>query len=407
MERYISLLGFFVFVALAWCLSDNRRKIRYRTLVVGVAVQFGLAAFIFLTPLGESLRNSGKLGIESLNDCAAKGAISVFGTDIYSTKSLLCTALPVIIFFSALTAVLFHLGVLQWVTRVGAWLMARLLGTSGSESVCTTANIFVGMNTAPLMIRPYLGTMTRSELMLLMVGGLATSAGGTMAAYSMTFGVNAGHLVVASILSAPAAIVVAKLMIPETEESPTYGKVKVEVRRESVGVIDAACRGASEGMKIAITVAAMLIAFVSLVALMNLILGWIGTVGGEPLTWQRILGWLFSPFAWLLGVPPQDVSSVGYLLGEKTVTNEFIAYGSLQSMMPGAAETGTLSARSVVICTYALCGFANFGSIAVMIGGISTLIPERRADLARLGIRSLIGGVLVTLMTAALAGVFL
>jgi len=409
MEHLISLLGFFVFIAIAWGLSQNRWRVNLRTVISGIVLQFVLAA-VFLFPIIREWAFAGARNCaETLNGYAMQGAEFVFGKDICESQPVFILILPIIIFFSSLTAVLFYLGILQWATKIGAWVMKAVLGISGSESVCTAANVFLGMTTAPLTIRPYLKTMTRSELMLLLTGGMATSAGGTMIAYT-SFGADAGHLIVASILSAPAAVVVAKIMNPETEDSPTLGRVKIDIPQQADGVIDAACRGASEGVRLAINIAAMLIAFVALVALLNGLLSVIGPVGGAPLTWERILGWAFYPLAWLLGVPGQDVYTVGQLLGTKTVLNEFFAYGAMQPMLPGAETVQgvhQLTPRGAAITTYALCGFANFGSIAVLIGGLGTLIPERQKDLAQLGLRSMIAGTLATLMTAAMAGIFL
>ena len=318
-----------------------------------------------------------------------------------SRQAFAYTVLPTVIFFASLTAVLFHLGVLQLVVRGMARLMVWVMDTSGSESLSTAANVFVGMNVAPLTIRPYLATMTRSELMAMMTGGMATVAGGTMAAYA-AMGADAGHLMVASVMSAPAALVVAKIMVPETEESLTKGVVKIDVPRTDSNVLDAACRGAGEGLKLALNIAEMLIAFIALVYLCNWALSALPAVGGEPLSLERILGWLFSPLAWIMGVEWKDAHAVGTLLGEKTVFNEFIAYQHLTTDMKD-----TLSPRSVTIATYALCGFANFGSIAVMIGGIGGLAPTRRRDFAQLGFRSLVGGSLAAFMTASVAGMLI
>jgi CNT family concentrative nucleoside transporter len=279
--------------------------------------------------------------------------------------------------------------------------MDWVMDISGSESLCTAANVFVGISTAPLVIRPYLETMTRSEVMLMLVGGMATVAGGPMAAYA-GMGADAGHLMAASLMSAPAAVVIAKIMVPETETSVTKGEVKIDVAVDDTNVLDAACRGAGEGLMLALNVAAMLIAFIALVHMLNWFLSPLPDVAGEPLTLQRVLGWLLAPLAWLMGVPWQDAPIVGTLIGEKTVFNEFVGYMSLTQ-----TYADELSPRSFTIATYALCGFANFGSIAVMIGGIGGLVPSRRPDLARYGLRSMIGGALAAFMTASVAGILL
>lgn len=357
------------------------------------------------TAPGQRLFDWSRTLIGGLIECSDAGARFVFGPFFFEkpfdNPPFAYTVLPTVIFFASLTAVLFHLGVLQLVVKGMARLMVWVMDTSGSESLSTAANVFVGMTVAPLTIRPYLATMTRSELMAMMTGGMATVAGGVMAAYA-AMGADAGHLMVASVMSAPAALVVAKIMVPETEESVTKGVVKIDVPRTDSNVLDAACRGAGEGLKLALNIAAMLIAFIALVYLCNWALSALPAVGGEPLSLERILGWLFSPLAWIMGVEWKDAHAVGTLLGEKTVFNEFIAYGHLTTDMKD-----TLSPRSVTIATYALCGFANFGSIAVMIGGIGGLAPTRRRDFAQLGLRSLVGGSLAAFMTASVAGMLI
>jgi CNT family concentrative nucleoside transporter len=318
--------------------------------------------------------------------------------------------------------VFFHLGILQWAVRLMARIMVWVMDTSGAESLAASANVFIGMTTAPLMIRPYLQTMTRSEIMAMMTGGMATAAGSTLPIY-VAMGADPGHLMVASLLSAPASLVIAKIMVPECEESPTKGVVKVEIPRRDANILDAACRGASDGLKLSLNIAAMLIAFIALVALLNWVLAggsdladWcfarLGAqeaqpltvkqiLGGQELELQLILGWLGTPFAWVMGVEWQDASKVGAALGVKTVLNEVYAYGHLQQIQQ------VISPRSHAIATYALCGFANFGSIAVMIGGISGLAPDRRKDFAKYGFRSMIGGALAAFMTAAIAGMLI
>ena len=327
------------------------------------------------------------------------GAIFVFGGDLVEGHFAF-SVLPVVIFVSTLTAVLFYLGVLQFIVKIMAWVMVRVMDVSGSESLATSANVFVGMTEAPLVIRPYLKTMTHSEIMAMMTGGMATVAGGVMAAYA-AMGADPGHLLAASIMSAPASLVIAKIMLPEKEKSPTLGTVRVEIPKQDVNVLDAACRGASEGLKLSLNVAAMLIAFIALVACANWILSLLPDLGGAPLTLQRVLGWVFAPLAWIMGIESADASKVGMLLGEKTILNEFIAYMDLRDC------ADKISDRSFVIATYALCGFANFGSIAVQIGGIGGLVPERRKDFAKYGFRAMIGGTLAAYMTACIAGMLI
>jgi len=298
-------------------------------------------------------------------------------------------------------ATLFHLGVIQRVVKGMAWVMVRVMDTSGTESLAASAEVFVGMTESPLVIRPYLPSMTRSELMAMMTAGMGTVAGGVMAAY-VAMGMDAGHLLAASLMSAPASLVIAKIMVPETEESPTKGVVRIDVPREDVNVLDAACRGAADGLKLALNVAAMLLAFIALVALLNWALSSLAPhVAGAPLTLERILGWILAPLAWIIGVEWKDAPQVGMLLGKKIILNEYLAYADLAKLQ------STLSPRSFTIATYALCGFANFASIAVQIGGVSGLAPSRRADFAKLGFRAMIGGALATMMTATIAGMLL
>jgi concentrative nucleoside transporter, CNT family len=281
--------------------------------------------------------------------------------------------------------------------------MMRLMGTSGAESLSASANIFVGQTEAPLLIRPYVGTMTLSELMAVMTGGFATVAGGVLVAY-VGMGVDAGHLIAASVMSAPAALVMAKIMFPETEVSQTAGTVRVRVERPWVNVIDAAAQGAADGLRLALNVGAMLLAFIALIAMVNSGLGWLGGwVGAPQLTLELLLGWIFRPLAFLMGVPWGETLQVGSLLGIKTVVNEFVGYVEMQRMV----AAGDLSPRATVIATYALCGFSNFSSIAIQIGGIGGIAPERKGDLARLGLRAMIAGSLACFQTATIAGILL
>ena len=406
--RLVSLIGLFAMLFLAWLCSENRRAMNWRLIVSGVLLQAALGAVLLRSPPGQHAFELARNFITNLISCSDEGAKFIFSPFFWNREyfpggpPFLISVLPTVIFFSSLTAVLFYLGVLQWVVKAMAWVMVWVMDTSGSESLCTSANVFVGMTTAPLTIRPYLATMTRSELMAMMTGGMATVAGGVMAAYA-AMGADAGHLMVASVMSAPAALVVAKIMVPEREQSPTKGMVRIEVPRQDANLLDAACRGAAEGLKLALNIAAMLIAFIAIVHMLNWGLSELPSLGGSPLTLQRILGWLGAPLAWLMGVPWSDAPTVGRLLGEKTIFNEFVAYQSLCS--PEVRDV--ITPRSFTIATYALCGFANFGSIAVMIGGIGGLAPERRRDFAALGFRSLIGGALAAFMTAATAGMLL
>ncbi|MBN2293900.1 MAG: NupC/NupG family nucleoside CNT transporter, partial [Pirellulales bacterium] len=398
-ERIISFCGLIVMMLVAWALSYDRSKMNFRLIVSGVVLQLVIGLLILCTGPGEYVFSFTRNLMLGLIGCSDEGSKFVFGTFFFEAPferpPFAYTVLPTVIFFSTLTAVLFHLGVLQFVVRVMARVMIWVMDTSGSESLCASANVFVGITTAPLVIRPYIANMTRSELMAMMTGGMATAAGGPLAAY-VAMGLDAGHLMVASLMAAPASLVIAKIMVPETQESETKGVVKAEVPRQDTNVLDAACRGAGEGLKLSLNIAAMIIAFIALVYLFNWTLAgawngyqWLADSCGlarlpdEPITLQWILGWFFAPVAWIMGIQWQDARAVGMLLGEKTVFNEFIAYYHLTTEVKD-----TISPRSFVIATYALCGFANFGSIAIMIGGIGGLVPSRRQDFARMGLRS-------------------
>jgi CNT family concentrative nucleoside transporter len=414
-QNAISLLGIFVLLGIAWLLSNNRRLFPWRAAAWGLGLQFSLALLLLKTPWGQAVFAGARTFVNRLLGFTDAGASFMWG-NLYRTSQDLVTyvnpeaghiqvtdsvtgqlvpvgtvfvihILPTVIFFSSLMALLYHLRVMQGLIRGMAWVMRKTMGTSGSESFSCAANVFVGQTEAPLVIRPYLPTMTRSELMAVM-------AGGVMAAY-VRFGVDAGHLLAASVMSAPAALVVAKIMFPETEDSPTRGEVTLQVQREYSNVLDAAAGGAGDGLKLAANIGAMLLAFISLVAMINYGLGLAG------LSLQQIFGWVFSPIAWVMGVPWSEAAVFGNLLGTKIAVNEFVGYIELVA----ARDAGALSPRSVVIGTYALCGFANFSSIAIQIGGIGTIAPGRRADVAGLGLRAMAGGAIASWVTATIAGV--
>ena len=415
MERFVSLLGLVTMLALAWLISDNRKKMNWRLILSGVALQLALAALLLGTPLRTRVFDLVGAMMTGFINCSDRGAEFVFGKfffdasfkETYGGTPFAFTVMPAVIVFSSLTAVLFYLGILQLLVKAMARVMVWVMDVSGAESLCAAANVLVGMTTAPLVIRPYLESMTRSELMAMMTAGMATVAGGTMVAYvgmapdPETAATLAGHLAIASLISAPASLVIAKIMVPETEHSPTKGRVTIDVPRTDANILDAACRGAAEGLKLVLNIVAMLIAFIALVHLINWALSPLPQFAGEPLTLQRFLGWLCAPLAWIMGVEWKDAHTVGILIGEKTIFNEFVAYHSLMQCKDA------LSPRSFTIATYALCGFANFGSIAVTIGGIGGLAPGRRKDFARYGFRSMIGGALAAFMTAAIAGMLL
>lgn len=406
MERYISAFGLFVMIGLAWLMSTHRRRVNWRLVAMGLLLQFGFAWLTLKT-------EPGRLTFDALGELFSKvldfvdaGASFVFGKE-FRNYYFAFRVLPTIIFFSSLMSVLYHLGVMQRIVKLMSWVMQRTMCTSGAESLSAAANIFVGQTEAPLVIRPYVARMTNSELMAIMVGGFATIAGGVMAAY-VGMGIDAGHLMTASIISAPAGLLIAKVLQPEVDQPDTLGQVDAELPQTNSNVIEAAAEGASEGLKLALNVAAMLIAFLGLIALLDWCLASIGRFYFAQ-TWSlsSLLGTLFSPLAWLMGVPRQDCMAVGELLGIRMVANEFIAYEKLAEWTKHPPASGELTERSRVLLTYALCGFANFGSIGIQIGGIGALAPERRSDLARLGLRAMLGGTLACFMTACVAGVLL
>jgi concentrative nucleoside transporter, CNT family len=434
-ERAVSLLGLVVFVLIAWGLSVNRRAVRWRVVAWGLGLQLIFALLILRTTPGRVLFEELNNLFTALIGFTVEGARFIFGNLVFNNVPVgpggtefppmepvgpvtawantggffAFQVLPTIIFFSSLMTLLYYLGVMQLVVKAFAWVMVRTMGTSGSESLSAAGNIFVGQTEAPLLVKPFVKTMTMSELHAVMTGGFATVAGGVMAAYVgmliAFFPDIAGHLIAASVMSAPAALAISKVMYPETEESVTRGDIRVQMERTDANVIDAAARGASEGLFLALNVGAMLLAFIALLALLNGTLGWIGGWIGYPeISIQLFLGWLGAPLAWLMGTPWQDAMAVGVLIGEKTALNEFVAYLHLAQMLQEGHE---LSARAVVIATYALAGFANFSSIAIQIGGISGLAPERRSDLSRLGLRAMIGGTLAGFMTASVVGMLI
>lgn len=412
MESYVGILGLCVFVGLAWALSLNRKCFPVRIVCTGIALQWFLGWFILRTDSGKWFFERVEAAFRELLSFADEGVSMVFGP--LADQGLLVeklgpgnafiflvTVTGTIIFVSALSSLLYHYGILQWVVRGVAGVMQKVMGTSGSESLAAAANIFMGQTEAPLVIKPYLLSMTRSEIMALMVGGMATIAGGVLAAY-VSFGIDAGHLLTASVMSAPAAMVMAKILLPETEANHTQAGVNAVIERETCNGLDAVCQGAGEGAKLAMNVMAMLIAFVALVAMVNHLFALALELAGMdvPRPLQSLLGWINAPFAWLMGIPWKDCRIIGEILGERIVLNEFIGYLTLAKVGP------SLEPRSAVIATYALCGFANFSSIAIQIGGIGALAPARRADLAQLGFKAMIGGLLACYSTACIAGLF-
>jgi len=412
-ERVVSALGLGVLVGLGWLLSRDRSRISWRLVGTGLALQLVFAAAVHLFPPGRAFFDLLRQGATRLLSFTEVGSRFIFGDALLDAGGpagfvFAFQVLPTIIFFSSLMGVLYHLGLMQKLVVLLARVMARSMRVSGSESLSVAANIFLGQTEAPLVVRPYVASMTLSELMVLMTGGMATIAGSVLAGY-VSFGVDAGHLLAASVMSAPAALVMAKLMIPETGHSKTLGEVEIQTEKTSVNVIDAAANGAGQGLKLALNVGAMLLAFLALVAVIDAGLGLIadgfGRIGLDtfPRTLEDIFGIVLWPLAWVMGVPAQDAHAFAALIGQKLTVTEFVAYSNMTQM----AAAGEIGERTTTIATYALCGFANFGSIAIQLGGIGPLAPERRGDLARLGVRAMLGGALASAMTATIAGLML
>ena len=402
MERLISVFGLAVFVGLSYAFSVHRRAVKWQPVLWGIALQLIFAILILKTAPGLAVfKFLGDVVTQFLNFSDA-GAKFIFG-DNFAEHFIAFKVLPTIIFVSSFITILYHYGILQRVVQAVAWLMIKTMKTSGAETLSCAANIFVGQTEAPLLIKPYLAAMTLSELHAVMTGGFATIAGGVMAAY-ISFGVPAQHLIAASVMSAPAALAISKLLYPETEKSLTAGEVEVKVDQVYANAVDAATSGASDGLKLAANVAAMLIAFLGLLAFFNALLGWFGGLISLPqLSLELILGYLMAPVAWLMGVPWADCAEVGAVLGKKTILNEFIAYLDLMELVKQQA----ISERSQIISTYALCGFSNIGSIGIQIGGIGAMAHQRQGDLARLSVRAMIAGSLACFMTACIAGMLI
>ncbi len=433
LDRLRSLFGLLLIGVIAWLLSVDRRRVPWRVVGWGLALQFGFAVFILKTPIGAELFAVLNTLVVSLLGFTVEGARFIFGDLVYNNVPVgvgdagnvpisespqlvartgaffAFNVLPTIIFFSSLMSLLYHIGVMQILVRGVAWVMQRTMGTSGAETLSAAGNIFVGQTEAPLLVKPFVAGMTQSELMAVMTGGFATVAGGVLAAFVgmlvAYFPDIAGHLIAASVMSAPAALVIAKIMVPEDGVPETAGHLAVDPEKKYANAIDATAGGAGEGLHLALNVGAMLLAFIALIAMLNAGIGWLGGMAGAPeLSLERILGWVLSPLAWMMGVSWTDAPTVASLMGVKTVLNEFVAYLQLSAIL---GEGASLEPRSIIIATYALSGFANFSSIAIQIGGIGGIAPSRRADLSRLGMRAMIGGSLAAFMTATVAGMLL
>jgi CNT family concentrative nucleoside transporter len=423
------VLGVAVMIGIAVLLSYDRRRIDWRLVGAGLLLQVAFGLVVLKTDAGRAFFDQVGGIVTGLLGFQEQGARFVFGNLVQSSVPVgtpgehgaldtsagyvaatgayfAFNVLPTIIFFSALMSVLYYLNVMQLVVKGIAWVMQKTLRTSGAETLSASGNIFLGQTEAPLLIKPFVPTMTRSELNTVMVGGFATVAGGVLAAYVGMlrgwFPDIAGHLLAASVMNAPAGLYLSKILMPETETPVTKGSLRMEVEKPGANVIEAAASGAGQGMQLALNVGAMLMAFVALVALINYLLGWVGGfVGQEGLTLQLLLGQVLRPIAWVMGVPWSETAYVGGLIGIKVVLNEFVAYAQFASQLGGGVE---LSSRSAIILTYALLGFANFSSIAIQIGGIGGLAPERRSEIARFGLRAMIAGNLAAFTSACIAG---
>jgi concentrative nucleoside transporter, CNT family len=448
MSVLFGLFGLICLLAIAWAFSNNKGVVDWKLVATGVALQIAFAALVLLTPFGSvvfealagafvklaSFTNEGsKMIFGALVDQRAFGGAMALGAgqtdpDAWQRYSFIFAfqVLPTVIFFAAFMGVLYHLGVMQWIVKWMAWAITKVMRVSGAETTSVCASVFIGQTEAPLTVRPYISRMTESELLTMMIGGMAHIAGGVMATYILMLGGPdmesqkefAKHFLAASIMAAPATLLIAKILRPEIGEPLTRGSVKVEVEKTTANVIDAAAAGAADGLKLALNIGAMLLAFIALIALLNYVIGssadfigltaWINE--GRPadqhiaINLGSILGVLLSPIAWLIGIPWDDCIIAGGLIGQKIVINEFVAYLQLSGVAVGEG-VGQISAHTKLILTYALCGFANFSSIAIQIGGIGGLAPDRRADLARLGLLAVLGGTLATFMTATIAGV--
>lgn len=400
----MSLVGIFALLALAYLCSAHRSKINWRTVGGAFAIQMAIGAFVLYVPAGKDVLISISDGVSAVIGYANQGISFLFGQEIGEKKYGFVFAvhvLTVIIFFSSLIAVLYHIGVMRVVISVLGGGLQKLLGTSRPESMNSAANIFVGQTEAPLVVRPFIPTMTRSEIFAVMVGGLASVAGSVMAGYA-GMGVELKYLIAASFMAAPGGLLMAKILLPETE-TPKNDLTELQADEKNTNVIDAAAAGAASGLQLALNVGAMLLAFVGLIALVNGFVGWLGSLAGfDGLTLQQIFGYVFKPLAWLIGVDWSEAQLAGSFIGQKLVINEFVAYVDFMQHV----QAGHLSEHTQIIVTIALCGFANFSSIAILLGGLGSMAPSRRSDIAELGLKALFAATLSNLMSAAIAGFF-
>ncbi len=405
MDRFTGLIGLVAILASAYLFSSHRKAIQLKTVLWGLGLQFSFAFLVLKTPLGRVFQ-AASVAVNALLEYAEAGSSFVFGP--LGSKSgsfgvvFAFQVLPIVIFIASLFSILYYFGVMQYVIKGMAWLMLRIMGASGAESTNVAASIFMGQTEAPLTIRPFLANLTQSELFTIMVSGMAHVSGAVMAAYVKIAGVSIEHLLTAVIMTAPATIMLAKMFMPEVDTPETRGTVKIDLEKPGVNVIDAAARGAGEGLHLALNIGGMLIAFLALIAMVNGGMGWLhGLIAAVPATLQELLGYVFAPVAWMMGVSWKDCQAVGNLLGTRLVLNEFVAFLQL------APLKAQLDPRSFVIATFALCGFANLSSIAIQIGGIGALAPNRKSDMARLGLKAVAAGTLANFMSACIAGMLL
>jgi concentrative nucleoside transporter, CNT family len=405
MQYLWGIVGILVVLGIAFLFSSNKKSINFRTILGGLAIQLLFAFLVLKTPWGQNGLETLTMGVNQIINYSNEGIQFLFG-GLYTKESNIAfvfalNVLPVVIFFSALISVLYYLKVMQFFIKILGGGLSKLLGTRKAESMSAAANIFVGQTEAPLVVRPYLAKMTESELFAVMTGGLASVAGSVLIGYSL-LGVPLEFLLAASFMAAPAGLIIAKLFVPETDNTPEPKEFEMEADSESTNVIDAAANGASVGLQLALNIGAMLLAFIALVALINGILGGIGGLfGAENLSLELILGYAFAPLAFAIGVPWSEAVMAGNFIGQKLVINEFVAYSAF------APEIGNLSDKTVAIISFALCGFANLSSLGILLGGLGNLAPNRRGDIARLGIKAVIAGALASLLSAAIAGMFI
>jgi CNT family concentrative nucleoside transporter len=405
MQRFTGLLGLVAILAAAWLLSKHKRAIKLRIILWGVGLQLTFAILVLKTGFGGVFKTIGA-GVNAMLDYAEAGSNFVFGP--LGIKSgpfgvvFAFQVLPIVIFIASFFAILYYLGVMQWIVKGLAIVMQTVMGASGAESLNVAASIFMGQTEAPLTIKPFIAGMTESELFTIMTSGMAHVSGAVMAAYVKIAGVRIEHLLTAVVMTAPATIMLAKIFYPEVDKPATAGKVEVHIEKTAVNVIDAAAQGAGDGVRLALNIGGMLIAFLALIAMLNGILGWVHALpymGWLPDSMQKIFAVVFAPLAWLMGVSWKDAPTIGNLLGTRLVLNEFVAFLQLGPLK------STLDPRSFTIATYALCGFANFSSIAIQIGGIGALAPNRKSDLARLGLKAVAAGSMANFMSACIAGI--